>query len=127
MGQLSLRSYLRPVPQKDSVVTLKNLRSKLNRAGERQDCRQALWTRGERAASENRRFWRLLCALPTFVAFFGDQRKDLGEPSSSLWPGAVRGADVKCTLSWKMYYIIWRCPGYREPAAHTSMQIFVNR
>lgn len=68
------------------------------------------------------------CVLfpPSWLSF-GDQRKDLGEPSSSLRPGAVRGADVKCTLLWKMYYIIWRCPGYRGPAARTSTQIFVNR
>lgn len=39
-----------------------------------------------------------LCLLPTFVAFFCDQRKDLSEPSSSSWPEAVWDAHVKMYL-----------------------------
>lgn len=46
-------------------------------------------------ASENMLFWSLLCTVPTFVAFFNDQRNDLGDPSCSSCPEAVWNVDIK--------------------------------
>lgn len=40
-------------------------------------------------------FWRLLCTVPTSVAFFNNQRKDLKDPRHSSCPEAVWDAYVK--------------------------------
>lgn len=56
---------------------------------------KTLWTWWERVASENMQFWRLLCPVPTFVAFFNNQRKDLKDPRHSSCPEAVWDAQVK--------------------------------
>lgn len=65
-------------------------------------------------ASENTKFWGLLCTVPTFMAFFNDQRKDLGDPSCSSCPEAVWDAHVKT------YLIFLTCVFVRgESAART--------